>query len=276
MSAAMMSALVEFQKSLYRTHSLITAGERTARITKEERELLDFRVKVEGGSSKLGIDLTAIAQSWGVAAVGRMTPEQIMIMILGTVAVVGATAAWAMYLKNKTEIRKAELESKGQELYFDAFSKLSEQDTKRQEIWAQAMKRVPLLEPIREEATHAKSEILKAVAIEGGGRINGVTIEEDVALDLVANTRRKPAEETMRGVFRVARVDTTVPDGFRVALQDVKTNEEVNASLMDAIISDKHRALIREAEWDKKPISVEMNIRRSRGKIIEAVIVDVS
>jgi hypothetical protein len=233
-------------------------------------------VKVEGGSSKLGIDLTGIAQSWGVAAIGRMTPEQIMIMILGTVAVVGATAAWAMYLKHKTDGRKAELESKGQELFFNAFSKLSEEDTKRQEMWLRATKQVPLLVQIGDEATQAKTEILKAVAHEGGGKINGLEIEGETAADLVANTRRKPAEEILRGVFRVSRVDTTAPDGFKVTLQNVRTGEEINASLMDAMISDQHRESIRAAEWSKGPVSVEMKTRKSRGKIIEAVIVNVT
>jgi hypothetical protein len=181
-----------------------------------------------------------------------------------------------MYLKHKTEGRKAELESKGQELYFDAFSKLSEEDTKRQELWLRAMKKVPILEQIGDEATNAKTEILKAVAHEGGGRINGIMVDGEAAADLVTKTRRKPAEETLRSVFRVARVDTTTPDGFKVALQDVKTGDEVNASLMDAMISEKHRESIRAAEWSKHPVAVQMNIRRSRGKIIEAIIVDVA
>lgn len=46
----MMAALIDFQRSLYRTHSLITTGERTARISNAEKERVEVRVKVEGGT----------------------------------------------------------------------------------------------------------------------------------------------------------------------------------------------------------------------------------
>ena len=275
LSPTMMGALIELQRSLYRTHAAVTKGDKSARLTKADKERLEFRVKVEGGSSKLGIDLTQLAESWGVAALGRMTPEQTMIAILATVVAVAGVTGLALFLKHRTEIRKAELDLKGQEQFFDAFKNLTEQDTKRQELWLAAQQQVPLLQQIREESNDAKTEILKAIADEGGGRVNGLYIDQDVANDLVAVTRRTPAEENRRGLYRVDKVDTTTPDGFRVTLSNAKKKEVITATLMDALISDEHRKRIREAEWSKRPVGIELRLRTSRGRILEATIVDV-
>lgn len=274
-SPSMMEALIDLQKSLYRTHAAVTAGDTSVRLTKAEKEQLEFRVKVEGGSSKLGIDLTQLAETWGVAALGKMTPEQTMIAILAVVIAVAGVSSLHMFLKYKTDIRKAELEEKGKEHFFDAFANLTEQDTKRQAMWLEAQQRVPVLSEVMEETRAANTEIVRAIAEEGGGSINGVPLDEDVANDLTTTSRRRAEEQVVRGVYRVAKVDTTAPDGFRVTLAKVPSGEETTASLMDAIISDEHRQRIRQAEWNKQPVTVELRTRVSRGRTLEATITDV-
>lgn len=275
LSPTMMAALIDLQKSLYRVHATVTAGDRSARLTKAEKERLEFRVKVEGGSSKLAIDLTEIARSWGVAALGRMTPEQTMIAILAAIVAIAGVTGLAMFLKYKTDTRKAELEQRGQEQLFDAFKSLTEQDTERQRMWLEAQRRVPLLAEVRDETNAAKTEILKAIADEGGGRVDGLQIDQDVANDLTTTTRRRADEERRRGLFRVDRVDTTTPDGFRVTVSAVDDDFTITASLMDALISDQHRARIQQAEWSKKPVVLELRLRTSRGRVLEATVVDV-
>lgn len=275
LSPAMMEALVEFQRSIYRAHSLMTGSNRGARLTKAEKDRLEIRVKVQGGSSKLGVDLTEIAQSWGVAAVGRMTPEQTMIAILAAIVAIAGVTGWGLWLKHRADVRKAELDAKGQERLFDAFTTLTEQDTKRQKLLYDAMQAVPVLAAVRKEADGVKGKLVKAIAEEGGGRLDGVALSAQVANDLVATSRQKSEEETARGTYRVARVDTTTPDGFRVSLKDIETGDEVTASLMDALISERHRELIRAAEWSKQPVVVELNRRISRGRTLKATVVDV-
>lgn len=276
-SPAMMQAFIDLQTAIYRSHALLTTGDRSSRtLSKAERERLEFRVKVEGGSSAYKVDLTHIADTLGVAAIGKMTPEQVLIAILGLALIVGGTVAWGMYLKHRTEVRKAEAEERGKQYVFDAFAALTEADTKRQQMWLEAQKVVPALAPVREEQDAVRAEILKAVSEEGvSAVVNGLRIEPDVANDLVSTSRRKLEESRLRSIFRVARVDTTVPDGFRVSLRDVKTGDELNASLQDALISDEHRRRIRVAEWEKRPVFVELAVRRSRTRVVEAVIIDV-
>src|SRR5262249_53139492 len=78
----------------------------------------------------------------------------------------------------------------------------------------------------------------------------------------------------LTGLYRVGKVDTTAPDGFRVTLIDVKTGEEISASLIDAIISAEHRDAIQAAEWNKQPVLVELTARKLRKRIVDAVVID--
>lgn len=275
MSPTMMEALIDFQKSLYRTHAAITAGDPRVRLTNAEKEQLEFRVKVEGGSSKLGLDLTQLAETWGVAALGRMTPGDTMTAIIATIIAVAGVTSFLAFLKHRTDVRKAELESREKEHFFDTFKTLSAEDTKRQELWLAAMTQVPVLAAVKAELDQAKTEIVRAVGEEGGGNINGLQLDQDVANDLTTNARRRAEDEQVRAQFTVSRVDTTAPDGFRVTLRFVEDGKSVTASLMDALISEEHRKRIREAEWNKQPVMVELKVRTSRGKIVEATVVDV-
>lgn len=87
--------------------------------------------------------------------------------------------------------------------------------------------------------------------------------------------RRYGTPTKFSGIYRVDRVDTTVPDGFRVTLTDVATGKEVSASLQDAIVSEDHRALIRQAEWNKSRIRVQMSARLLRNRFVDAVVLSV-
>ncbi len=274
-SPQMMRALIELQDSIYRAHSAVTGGKPTARLSRAERERLEFRVEVKGGSSKYEIDLTKIFETLGTASIGKMTGTELIITILGLAVIFGSTAVLLSYLKGRATTKQEELRAKGQEQVLSAFQTLAAEDTKRMEVMANAMQRVPALRAAQEVADEARHELLKAIADESRAVVNGVEIDGEVANDLVKNVRRRSEDITVSGTYRVARVDTTVPDGFRVALRDVTSQEEITASLQDALISDEHRRKIREAEWAKKPVRVDLKARRRRNGIADAVVLDV-
>jgi hypothetical protein len=60
-----------------------------------------------------------------------------------------------------------------------------------------------------------------------------------------------------------------------VTLTNIETDEEITASLQDALVSDEHRALIQAAEWSKRPVRVRLSARLLRSRPIDAVILTV-
>ena len=74
-----------------------------------------------------------------------MTGTELIIVILGLAAIFGSTAILLAYLKGRSATKQEELRAKGQEQVLTAFGTLATEDTKRMEILANAMQRVPQL-----------------------------------------------------------------------------------------------------------------------------------
>jgi hypothetical protein len=273
-SSTMMSAILELQTSIYRTHALLTTGDSSLRsLTRFEREQFELRVKVEKGSSDLSINLPDIIAKYGNDIVSKMTGSELLIMILGLALIYASKLAYSEYLSNKTAQRRIVSDDEKTKHLLDNFRTHLEHDSKRYEMLTQAINSRPALKQIEYSANVARDEIVKAVAEENGGKIQGIDLPREVATEISSVSRSQSSEAHIAGQYRVAKVDTTVPDGFRVTLEDVKSGEMITASLFDAIISAEHRRALRDAEWSKEPVFVEMTGRRLHGRMVDAKIV---
>lgn len=276
-STSMMSAILELQTSIYRTHALLTTGDSNLRrLTRVEKEQFELRVKVEKGSSDLSINLPDIIAKYGNDAITKMTGSELVIMILGLALIYGAKLAYSEYLKAKTDHRKLVSDDDKTKTLLNNFQAQLEHDTKRFEMLTKAIEARPLLKQIEESADEARDEIVKAVAEEKGGRLQGIFLPPDVANEISSTSRSQSSEAKVSGIYKVAKVDTTVADGFKVTLEDINSGETISASLFDALISAEHRQVLQTAEWNKRPLRVEMAGRRLHGRMINAKIVGVS
>lgn len=275
-SSPMMSAILELQTSIYRTHALLTTGDKNLRHqTRSDRERFEIRVKVEKGSSDLSINLNDIIAKYGNDLIAKMTGTELLIMVLGLALIYAGKLTVSEYLKNKTDQRKIISDDEKTKHLLDNFQAQLEHDSSRYEMLTNAISNRPVLKQVEHSANVARDEIIKAVADENGGQVQGIHLSKEVANEISSVSRTRSSDAHIEGLFRVAKVDTTVPDGFRVTLESVGSGEMITASLFDAIISAEHRKRLQEAEWNKKPVSVELSGKRLRGKIVDAKIVAV-
>lgn len=276
-SSSTMKAILELQKSLYRTHALLASGSDNLRsLSRAEREQFELRLKVEKGSSLLSINLSEIISKYGNDVIAKMTGTELLIMVLGLALIYAGKLVIGEFIKAKTEQRKLTSDDEKTRQLLSNYQAQLENDTKRFELLTQALEKKPVLKQIEQSATEARDEIVKAVADEGGGSIQHIPLPREVANEISSVSRAQSSEAKLVGQYRVTKVDTTVPDGFRVTLEDVKSSELVTASLFDAIVSAEHRRVLQDAEWRKQPVYVEMAGRKLRGKIIDAKIVSVA
>lgn len=276
-STSMMSAILELQTSIYRTHALLTTGDGNLRhLTRLEKEKFELRVKVEKGSSDLSINLPDIIAKYGNDVIAKMTGTELVIMILGLALIFAGKLAYSEYLKAKTEQRKIASDDDKTTTLLNNFQSHLDHDTKRFEMLTRAIESRPILRQIEETADVARDKIVKAVADENGGRLQGIFLPSDVANEISSTSRSQSSEAKISGLYRVAKVDTTVADGFKVTLEDVSSGESITASLFNVLISAEHRQVLQNAEWNKRPLRVEMSGRRLRGKMVDAKIVGVS
>jgi serine/threonine protein phosphatase PrpC len=272
----MMEAFLELQKSIYRTHTLLSSGTENLRhLSRYEREQFEFRVKVEKGSSDYKIDLTDIVSKLGNDIVSKMDGTQLVVTVLGLALIVAGTVMFRAYLNQKTEAKKLTVDDdKTQSLLANYQAQLGH-DTERFKLLTTTIQQHPVLKQIEQSTNQSRDQILRAVADEDGGSVMGVELSKEVANEISSTIRQQSAEVSISGKYRVAKVDTTIADGFRVTFEDLKTDELINASLLDVLISAKHKETIRNAEWAKLPVQVEMTARRLRGNLVDAKVVNV-
>jgi ABC-type tungstate transport system substrate-binding protein len=275
-SPAMMLGFIEFQKSIYRSHTLLLSGTESLRsLNRYEREELEFRVKVDKGSSLYSINLQEIAQKLGADVIAKMNGTELVITVLGISLIVGGVIAWKAWLDNRTDQRRIDSDDADTRVMLDSFKGQLDHDTKRYEMLTRAITQQPILKKIEQVTEPARQEIISAVAEEHGGIVNGIELSPIIAKEVSVSQRQQSTDIELSRIYRVDKVDTTVPDGFRVTLTDVNNGQEVSASLLDALVSGQHREALQQAEWQKKPVQISLRGRRLRGEIVGAQITSV-
>lgn len=272
-----MSELLDIQQALLRAYSIVRYNSTdTRRLSKDEREALEFSVVVRRGSSKYEIDLQQILERIIDASVGNMTSEHILIAVIVLGLLFFGRAAYAQYLENRLEKRRLEVKSDEAKAQLEQVVFLSKQETERMKVMATAFARSDAAKEIAEEADEAHGAMLRVVERAEGGTVQGVAVTAPIASELVTNARRNGEDITVNGTFEITRVDTTPPaGGFLVRLQRLGDGLILNAGVQDDLLSADHKVTIRDAEWAKIPIVCTIKARRVGGTITKAVITDV-
>jgi hypothetical protein len=269
----MMEAFLELQRSIYRSFVIISAHTPDLRyLTSDQRESLEFRVRVEKGSSIYDVDLTAVIEKIGIEAVSKMDPNTLAITILGLALIIGGSWAFRAWLAAKTEQRRLEVEGQERQAELEMLKLGIQQNTETTRILAEAISRQPLLADVDAIMEPARQQLVQSIGKDGGGDVLGTRIEPKLAQELSGQKRQQSEEILVKGSFKVVRVDTTSPDGFRVTLAGGGLPQEVTASLLEYVVSTDHREAIKQAEWEKCEVYIEMKAKRIRERIFEAVV----
>lgn len=272
-SPTMMTAFIELQKAIHRSYQLVSSNSADLRtLTTHEREQLEIRVKVGEGSSEYDIDIGAIIQRIGLEAVAKMDGTTIALTILGVAVIIGSTTAFSSWLGHKAEVRKAELDADEKKASLTFQTALVDSTAANMKILAAAIQKQPLLDDVEGVTEPARTQLIKSLGEEGGGKAFGVKLDAREAQEIAYQKRQQSETVRLAGNYRVIKVDTSVPDGFRVTLGDEANDREIVASMQDALISEDHKKAIREAEWSKRSVYVEMTAKKLRHRIVDAVV----
>ena len=130
---------------------------------------------------------------------------------------------------------------------------------------------MPELENLQNEAESARRSIVRH-ATKTDAQINGVNVPSEAGQRITTETRQSANEVRKDGTYRILKVDTTVPDGFRVYVENTETQEQFSADVQQVMESIEDRNVIKDAEWSKVPVRLQVNAREKRGQIIDAII----
>lgn len=265
-SPAIARAVAGFHGSLSRSYAFSVYGRSDARLLRAEDEAaLDLKYLVVPGSNgfeAFGEALDRLAH----ALIHKLTGQQVfLLLILFLLLNFGET-----FTKDWLHETYAE---KAQEAEAARRLQLSEEETRRMQIFANTLGVNPGLIPLVDIAKEGKPPLVRSIIPYGRGSVLGTEITSDQARTIVS--KEKPAGVAMRldGRFEVVELDIENPEGHRGTLRDVKTHEEVKVSINRGELPETDVQTLFEALRGKTNVDALVNAWKVGDKITFAAIV---
>ena len=260
-----MDAFMQLQRDIYRTYAQVYLGKPSAAaLTNEEKAALDFFVQVGPGSTDVKAIFEKAMDKLTTGIVGKMEAKHWTIVLVSVAVMWGASSCLNTYLQDQKDQRQIQAQQFAQEI-----------DFKRNALLVQAMDMRPELRETREDMNEFYNTLLKVSLRADSVEMGGHTISKGLAKDLVRKTRERSQEVQLNGACRILKVDSSKPKGFFVDIR-LEDGRTCTAELQEGFITqrEKNLAVIRDAEWQKKPILLTINGHELRGEITKAVIID--
>lgn len=279
MTPYMMKGWVDLQRSVYRAYALVHGGAGAANtLSDREKERLELVVEVRSGSSDQTVDIQAIIESVAASLVGKMEPEHILIAVLTLILTWGGSSAFSAWMERKKEEKLAEIEllktketQKSHLAALEAITTVATVDRARTKLLAQAAQELPVVASLQEEADRGREALVKHVT-KSDAVVNGIKVSADTGQAITSRTRVTSIEVRLDGLYKIRKVDTTVETGFRVHLSDRDGNELVG-DVAEVMTTLEDRQVIQEAEWSKVPVFLQINAKKRRDEVVDAIIV---
>lgn len=269
-TAPIASAIVEIQRAINRSFSLIVHGRNSAAfLTDEERNAIQLKVKVEEGSTDLTFNLQQFAEKLAVEAVNKMSSEMVAITVIGTVALICGTYAFKHYFNKRTEEKTIAEDVKKSVA-------LSQEETKRLEVMANAINKVASLRFVENNVDQARNSILKSVSDADRLSFNGVSIDSESARLAVTNKRDTAIDVQLNGTYHVTETNLKKTAEIKLGIRRVQDGKEFSASFLDYSLDGDQIKLLQEAEWGRTPVFLSINATELRGEISSAQVISVS
>lgn len=263
------SAIVDVQTALNRSFALVVHGKNNASsLTDEERNAIQFKAKVEDGCTLIKIDLGKFAETLATAVTDKMTPEALVITVLGVAAMAAGVVAYKAFLKSRTADKTISADA-------EKLLGMSKEETARHKILADALSKSFELRGVNENFNEARNGILKGTSDALTLTVNNVAIDQETARVAVANIRAAGSDVQLNGTYFVTETNLRRPDEVRLSLRRAQDNKEFVASFQDQSLDGDQIKLLQAAEWGRSTVFLSINATELRGDITGARVISV-
>lgn len=259
----MLPALNELQRTIRRAYARSVYGS-PQRLTKEELRQTQLIIRLEPGSTTIS---SVLAKVLNVTFENMGGPVRAH-TILGVAAIFTLGEVLVAEINAKTE--KHEIEYQIAE---------DVQETRRLEIVAGLALRNIELTQLLADTSRIQGELLKRLDDTDSLSINGeevvpraiVTRPVDPQVALV-----EMGDERVVSVFRILSVDSGgVGRGFRIRVHNMETGEKFRVSVSDDALLPEELEALRQGEWAKTPLQMEIFVERRGSRIRRATLISV-
>lgn len=256
-----MRGLLEFQRGLYRSFAAAKYDNPTRRLSDDEKKSLEVRVDVGKGSSDFGINFQDLAIELVKQLGGKMDPTSVLIAVVSIAVLYFGSSSVKAYLEYRKDVRAKEVSDETQRKTLEALQFTSSQETERMKIMADVVKASPRVENIARLAYDAQTELVKSMAAGDEARLAGVSVEPEIAEALTRNARRKGVDVRLDGLYRLLKLDWSGETKLRVKIYNVNSAIVLDADVQDDSLDGRHKAALREAEWNRVPVQLRVNAK---------------
>lgn len=270
LNTKMMEGFIELQKSIYRAYATLYCNSgKSVSLTDKERDALEIVIKIKPGSSDVTAIITDALKEFAKGAASKVTGNQVVVIVLTCALSWAGHSSWKAYLQSQKErdVAKAELATR-------KFA--GEEETKRMQIMADAVKQVPKLQHVRTDAEEVYNTMLKGASKARSVKIAGHELKQDEVKALVRPSREVSIDVRLDGEYRIVSFDNSKLGQYVVELK-AEDGTTFTAALNEgsSIIKDQNKELIQNALWRRTPLNLNINGKSLRGDITQATIIDV-
>lgn len=260
-------AIVDLQRTLDRTYARLVRGKATANgLTREQRKAIAFKAKVQEGSTQYEIQLDQFLTTLAEGLVGRMTGTEAMITAVSVALIFASGGALKEWLRSRSDrlTKEAELKSR---------LELSQEETKRLALVAQAKSHAPDLQQVEAYISEARDSILRGVGDANTVSIQGVRMTQQEARSIAKEPPEDSIAVQLNGYYVIGGIDWKHDERARFDLRSVDESLEFGATLETRSLVAADKAILQKAEWDRTKIHLQINAMKRRGEVVSATIV---
>ena len=277
LTASSMQGLVEYQFAIYRSIALLLKNYASAGSLKyDQKEKYELVFKIGGGSTSASADGKELVEGLNSAtateAVKKMSGRQITICILVFLLCSYGSAMYAGHLASATEDKRISSQEKKDDQSQEIIKKLIEADREKTKILERAVRNSEKAAQIVELQEVAFDAIIKNTSGADYIELQGRRITREQLDKLNRQTRRKPKLYHLDKNFIIRAVEPLEDGTFNVKLEDSETGEKFTAALSDPISIEKSKKSVQFAEWNHKPIRMQITAKNKGDGYYEAEI----
>lgn len=255
-----MPALLELQRTVDKA---VAGLHGKARLGEDLRRQTEIVVRTTPGSTNFTADLVPVLNTLAE----KMSGSQAIIVLLGAAAIAGLAWYYKVYWNGRIEIHRSESAER-------THLGMSKEETRRVEIIANLAQSNDTLKQLMEDQGKVMEGFARAMHDDDQLYIHGTSIGDGVeARRLIKRPRSEPLEIRLDGEYLILSVDSgAVRDGVRVKARD-KDGVELTVWIPKGTLPSDQIDALKNGEWDKKPIRMEINATQTGHKVSKATLV---
>lgn len=261
-----MPPILDLQKEIHRIYCKAKYNtEDVRRLRDDERELLELVVSIKPGSTKFVTKLFKALNE--IIKNSNMNGNQAVILLVSISAIIATSIGWKDWVSSKER-------EHGQ----DVSVKLSEQETARLKLVADALTKDPSIEKNKESISEFKNDLSRRLKPSDNLKIDEQPLLTGVRASEITSKPRQVAEEKrLDGEFLINEVKFPKQYGgeYRFSVTRVIDRQTMQVDAAPGALTDEQITILKDGGFGVKRVLMEINAKELRGRITSAKLVSI-